>query len=304
MTTIANSTVEEIAPGMLAFVQPDGGWCVNNAGILAGEDLTVVIDTAATQRRAEQLRDAATGAAGRPAGLVINTHFHGDHVFGNSVFDRNTPILAQEQTRDEIIMSGLGLKSLWPDVDWGTIELVVPTVTFQDRLTLHLGRELGTAEVIHVGKPAHTPHDSVVWLPRPGVLYAGDLVWSHVTPFCLMGSIAGSIEVLESLLALRPKTVVPGHGPVGGPELIEQTLDYLTWIRDIAAGNRGRSPLETAQQVALGRFSGWLDRERIVGNLARAAMDASGTEPGAPIDIAGAMGDIVRYHGGPLTCCA
>jgi cyclase len=296
--------IVEPEPGVLAYVQPDGGWCVNNAGILVGDDLTVVVDTAATRRRAEALKTAAEQAAARPVGLVVNTHFHGDHVFGNSVFAPGTPVVAQERTRDEIVESGLGLQTLWPDVEWGDVELRAPDVTFRDRMTLHLGA-VGSAELIHVGRPAHTPHDSVVWLSGPRVLFAGDLVWSGVTPFCLMGSVTGSIDVLRQLAELRPATVVPGHGPVGGPELIGSTLEYLEWVHGVAGTARadGLSALDAARRAGTDRFAGWLDSERIVGNLARAMADAEGA-PGGPLDVVAAMGAMVEFRGGPLPSSA
>ena len=80
------------------------------------------------------------GTAG-PAGprVVVNTHHHGDHVFGNGVFAGQAAIVAHERCRSEMAEAGLGLQGLWPDVDWGVDELTLPTLTFSGRLTLHVG---------------------------------------------------------------------------------------------------------------------------------------------------------------------
>ncbi|HEY7279161.1 MAG TPA: hypothetical protein VH594_24550 [Trebonia sp.] len=129
------------------------------------------------------------------------------------------------------------------------------------------------------------------------------------TPFLLMGSVAGSVEVLEQvLLPLGARTIVPGHGPVfEGTAPVEATLDYLRFVLDLAARGRaaGVSPLEAACETDLGRFAGWPDAERIVGNLYRAYTELDGTPRGGPIDVLGALTDMVAYNGGkPLTCLA
>ena len=102
---------------------------------------------------------------------------------------------------------------------------------------------------------------------------------------------------------------MPGHGPVAGPELIDEVLGYLRFVRDLAAQGRdaGVAPLELARGTDLGRYAEWSDRERIVGNLHRAYADlAVPVEArGGPIDFPGALADMVAYNGGrPLTCLA
>src|SRR2546421_7815671 len=104
-----------------------------------------------------------------------------------------------------------------------------PFLTYTDGVTLHLG-EL-RCEVRHVGQPAHTTNDSVVWVPERSVLYCGDLLFNGGTPFLLMGSVEGAVEVLEQVVRpLEARTIVPGHGAVCGPELIDITLGYLRFV--------------------------------------------------------------------------
>jgi cyclase len=76
------------------------------------------------------------------------------------------------------------------------------------------------------------------WLPRERVLFAGDIVMSGAAPFCLMGSVGGSLTAVSRLAALGPKTVVSGYGPVTGPEILDQTARYLRWIQELAAEGR------------------------------------------------------------------
>jgi len=180
-------------------------------------------------------------------------------------------------------------------------------VTFADEMAVHVG-DL-RAEVRYVGMAAHTTNDSIIWMPERSVLFCGDLIFNGGTPFLLMGSIEGAIEVLERVVGpLGAATVVPGHGSVfhdTGP--LDATLDYLRFVLEVARNARAadQSPLAAALETDLGRFAGWADAERLVGNLHRAYAELDGLPRGAPIDIATALGDMVAYNGGiPLTCLA
>jgi len=301
--TLAAPALEELTGGVYAFIQPDGGWCVNNSGVIVGGGTTVLIDTAATQARTRRLRDAVTAVAGGAPRLLINTHHHGDHVFGNALFAPEATIIAHERTRTEMAEAGLGLQQLWPDVDWGETQLTLPTLTFRDAITIYAG-EL-RLEVFHVGN-AHTTNDVVVWLPERRVLFAGDVVMAGMTPFCLMGSVAGSLSAIEQLRALNPETIVTGHGPVAGPEVLDSTEAYLRWVQAVAQEGQsaGLPPLEAARAADLGEYATLGDTERLVGNLSRAYAELDGAAPGAPIDILTPFGQMMEYHGGPLPCHA
>lgn len=296
----------EIADGVHAFVQPPGGWCLNNAGVIVCEGQSVLIDTAATESRARALREAALRLNPAAPKAVVNSHFHGDHAFGNFLFPEAL-VIGHERTRSEMIAAGLHLTGLWPDVDWGAIELVPPAVTYHDALTLHVGSV--RAEVVHVGPRAHTSNDSVVWLPEQRVLFTGDLVMAGVTPFCLMGSIAGSLAALERLRAFGATTVVPGHGPVSGPEVFDTVEGYLRLVRELAEQGRaaGLTPAETAREADLGPYAGLLDPERLVPNLHRAFAELAGTGAAEPLPMPvmeTALREMIDYNGGLPRCLA
>ncbi|MDT0306497.1 MBL fold metallo-hydrolase [Streptomyces sp. DSM 44917] len=294
--------LEEIADGVHAHLQPDGSWCLSNAGLLVRGSASLLVDTAATGRRARRLRELVAGVTAEPPRLLVNTHFHGDHVFGNSLFPE-AAIVAHENARIEMAAAGLALTKLWPEVGWGDIAVAPPTVTAHDGMRLHVG---GTrVELLHFG-PAHTTGDTAVWLPEESVLFAGDLVMSGVTPFCPMGSAHGTLRALRRLAELRPRTVVPGHGPVAGPELLELNERYLTWLVDLARTGlaAGLTPSEVARDADLGEFAALLDAERLVPNLHRAYAEERGAPPGAPLDMVRLHREMEEFHGGPLICRA
>ncbi|MEU9443047.1 MBL fold metallo-hydrolase [Streptomyces sp. NPDC048304] len=301
-TAGAPGRLTEIAGGVFAFVQPDGGWCLNNAGLITDGAEAVLVDTAATRARGLRLRQEALRIAPAPPRLLVNTHFHGDHTFGNCVFPEAT-VVGHERARDDIVAAGLHLTGLWPDVCWGELDVVPPQLTYRDRMTVYAGSV--RVELLHFG-PAHTTGDTVVWLPGQRVLFTGDLVMSGVTPFCPMGSVSGSLETLRELRALGARVVVPGHGPVGGPELFDVDEGYLRRLQRLAAQGlaAGASPLQTAREAGPGPYAGLLDAERLVPNLHRAYAEALGGRPGDPLDIPELFAEMTRYHGRPPACHA
>jgi len=299
--------VQEVSPGVYAYVQPDGTWWINNTGFLAGPQGVISIDTCSTERRTRAYQSAIAAVTAAPVRTVINTHHHGDHTFGNCLFP-TAGIVAHEQARAEAIAFGPPRPlPFWAGPDWGDLRLDPPFITFTDDIAVHAG-DL-RVQVRHVGTAAHTTNDSIVWIPERSVLFCGDLVFNGGTPFLLMGSVAGAIEVLEQVIVpLAAQTIVPGHGPVfSGQAPVEATLDYCRFVLDVAARARqaGLSPLRAAQETDLGRFADWLDAERIVGNLHRACAELAGVPRGGPIDVPAALADMVAYNGGaPLSCLA
>jgi cyclase len=300
--------LEEVADGIFAYVQPDGSWMINNTGFLVARDGVTAVDACSTERRTRAFLDTVASVARLPVRTLVNTHHHPDHTAGNGLFSAAT-IVAHDNAREEMRALGLPRNTgTWTDVDYGDLRLNPPFLTFADRLTLWVD-EL-RCELLFAGQAAHTTNDIVLWIPEHSVLFAGDLVFNGGTPFLLSGSVLGAIDVLEQFLKpLGARTIVPGHGPVVGPEVIDDVLGYLRFIRHTAEQGRaaGLTPLEAARSVSLGRYAQWSDRERIVGNLHRAYADLAEPDEkrGGPLNAPGALADMVAYNGGrPLTCRA
>jgi cyclase len=303
---------------VFAYVQPDGSWWINNTGFVVGGDQVCAIDASSTERRTRALLDAIRSVTANPITTLLNTHHHGDHTNGNCLFG-DAVILGHANCRTNMAGQRIGgLEAVFGDVEWGELSVVPPSMTFDDRLTLHVGDV--RVELMYVGTAAHTTGDVVAWLPEQGVLFSGDLVFNGGTPFVLMGSVAGSLDALVMLRSLGAATIVPGHGGVCGPEHIFVVEGYLQWLQTVAreAKAAGLTPLHAARAADLGEYAEWLDPERIVGNLHRAYMEipddtadgsglgaAPGAELGAPIDVLAAFADMIAYNGGrPLTCYA
>jgi cyclase len=294
----------EVGERIFAYLQRDGSWYLNNAGIIPDRKLSYLIDSAATITRTKALvAEAHRLGVGERVGMVA-THHHGDHTNGNAFIDPSF-LVSHAAVPDEM-KQGFAVPpaGLFTAVDWGEIELRPPDITFTRELTLEVGGR--RVELRHLGYPAHTLGDCVVYFPDDRLLFAGDLAFEGGTPFALMGSVQGWLACLGELRLLGVETVVPGHGEICGMEVFDDVERYLRFVLDLAerAIDAAVTPLEAAYDADLGEFAEWHNRERIVGNLHRAMAELSGTEPGGYVDVAVAFAEMVTYNGGLLACFA
>ncbi|HEX2912665.1 MAG TPA: MBL fold metallo-hydrolase [Chloroflexia bacterium] len=294
--------LQEIADGIFAYMQPDWTWMINNTGFLVGPDGVTVVDTCATEPRTRAFIQSARTVTDKPLRTLINTHHHGDHTYGNS-FLPDATIIGHEKCREEAIQTGLSLKVLFPTANYGDIKVRPPFVTFEDRINVYVG-DL-KLEVFHVG-PAHTTNDIVVWVPEKKVLFTGDIVFKNCTPFVMQGAIASYFGALDRLRALGAEVIVPGHGPVCGPEAFDEVEEYLHFVQDTARQGfeAGITPLELARETDLGKFAGLSDPERIVGNFHRAYSELRGEPLGTPLPLLQVVKESESLMGHPLRCYA
>jgi cyclase len=214
--------LEQVGRGAWAAIAiPDTG-SVGNAGFvdLGGE--TLVFDTFVTPAAARDLRAAAELVG--PVRLAVNSHWHGDHVRGNTVF-ADVPIAATTRTRELIVDDLPRVEQLrhdpealerWPDL--ADFEQVLPDRLVDERT------DLGGAELLPLGA-GHTQSDSV--LLAGDVLLAADLVVSGTHPWIGHGDPDGWLLLLDELERLAPRVIVPGHGPVCGLDAVADVRRYI-----------------------------------------------------------------------------
>ena len=82
--------LHEVAAGVWAYLQPDGGWGWSNAGLITDGDAALLVDTLFDLRLTAEMLDSMRRAipAARQIGRVVNTHANGDHCFGNALVAR------------------------------------------------------------------------------------------------------------------------------------------------------------------------------------------------------------------------
>ena len=167
--------------------------------------------------------------------------------------------------------------------DFTGVTLTPPTTLIEDRLALDLD---GIAvHLIYVG-PAHTAGDVIVHLPAARVVFTGDILFRLCTPIGWEGTYERWIAALDTIVALDPAVVVPGHGPLSGLEGPREMQAYLRYVRAEAKRwfDAGLPALEAARRIDLGPYAGWTEPERILFNVERAYRELRGEPYDVPID--------------------
>jgi len=273
--------VKQLAPDVYAYVQARATWFWNNAGFIVGKEHVVVIDSLATVGLTEKFRDEIRKITDKPVRYLINTHHHGDHIWGNHVFDEATVIshsYCRREATETPMMDPDLLNAVFTEFDFRGIAVSPADITFDSQLTLHMnGREI---RLIHLG-PGHTAGDIIVHFPEDGIVFAGDLIFLYSTPLGMEGSFAGWLKNLDAMTALGARTYVPGHGPVCGIEGLNLCRDYLLLVQRDAKKryDKGMTPDEAARNIPLGPFRQWPDRERVLANVERLWREFRGEDP-------------------------
>jgi cyclase len=295
--------VDELAPGVYAYVQPDGGWMVNNCGVVVdGAGTAVMVDTTSTEKRNRAvLAEVARMSKGDPYACV-NTHHHPDHTYGNAFLPESTRIIGHHLCREGVLRAGLKATQELK-ADYGDLVVRPPDMTFDGTMTLHLA---DFPVELSVMGPAHSTNDVGVWLPELRVMFAGDLAFSGGHPIFMEGSLEGFRAALHRMRALEPVVLLPGHGPACRGDEVGKVLDdlegYVDWIKSVALDSHaaGLDPLEAAHKHKDGPYAAWPEAERVVCNLYRAYIELTDFEAPFPLIIPNLWPQMVDLNGGPI----
>ena len=298
--------LDELAPDDYAYVQPDGGWMVNNCGFVTdGSGDAVLVDTTSTEKRNRGLLAEIAGVAANGPRIAVNTHHHPDHTYGNCFLPESTTIIGHHLCREGVLRAQLKATLELP-ADYGDLVVRPPDVTVDSDVTLHLGE---VPIELKIMGPAHSTNDIGVWLPDQKVMFAGDLAFSGGHPIFLEGSLAGFRSAAERMKALTPNALLPGHGPACRGDEVGRVLDdligYVDWIEELARESyaAGLTPLEAAIKAVGGSYADWPEGERVVCNLHRAYVEHNPDyEPPVPLNIPSLWPEMVALNGGrPIT---
>ncbi len=257
---------EKFADGVYAFVGSTGEITlanrgnVGNSGFIVGPKGVVVIDTGISYRHGRRILAAIRRVTAKPVELVVVTHAVQEFMFGNAAFEeRGISILAHTETVSLMkARCAHCLENLRPvlgnELD-GT-RLVLPRRQVIGSTTIVAGGRM--LELLYLGW-ASTPGDLAVFDRATGTLFAGGLVVANRIPEIRDCDFEGWTRALDSLRELPLKHVVPGHGPVSGPDAIRATADYLRVLDEKikALYATSSSLLESVDNSALPAYEAW-----------------------------------------------
>jgi len=282
------------------------GTGLSNTGVIRLDESPLIFDTSLTLHSAREIRTTCRTLTGREPALSVNSHWHFDHVLGNQVF-ADRPIYASRRTAEILLEkraemeSELTREKLESEIrelerqqascstesgrarfdavlrvnrtlleEVVELKLVYPTERFEAELALPGG--LG-ARLLNWGA-GHTESDTVLYLAKSRILFAGDLVVAGTHPNLTSGDPEHWLTVLKKIEELRPERIVPGHGPLSTADQLSVMKDYLSTIIELAhvAGEP-----EMPQ-----RFRSWTEPDQFVGNLAYARARSSSNGRATP----------------------
>ena len=219
-----------------------------NTGVIIGEESVMIIDAQATPRLAHKVVEKIRTVTDKPISHVVLSHYHAVRVLGASAYEADQVIMS-EKARGMVVERGQedwdseferfprlfqGHESI-PGLTW-------PTTTFNDRMTVYLGRR--RVDLMFLGR-AHTAGDIVAYVPDANVMFTGDIVEYKSACYCGDGHFHDWPGTLEAIRRWDVDAIAPGRGDalVGKAkvnEAIDLTADFI------------RSTYQPVARVALG----------------------------------------------------
>ena len=202
----------ELAPGLYMLTGAGG-----NMAALTGEDGILLVDAQFAEMAGKIEARLNELAEGQALQVLVNTHFHGDHVGGNAKLAADSRIIAHDNVR----------KRLQADSNFPAKGL--PNLTFTDQLSLHMN---GHHIVLTAMQPSHTDGDTIVWFHDAKVVHMGDLMFEGRFPFVDINA-GGNFQAYKAVTRLVIERidddfqVIPGHGALTNRAGLKRELQMM-----------------------------------------------------------------------------
>jgi glyoxylase-like metal-dependent hydrolase (beta-lactamase superfamily II) len=249
-----------LAEGIFAAIAENGGSAISNSGIIDLGGQIAIFDTFLTPQAAMDLKRVVDEMFIGTPRIVINSHYHNDHTWGNQVFAPEVQIVSTSRTRDLIASLGMeeyeyfsansaqrleALESqyqnsndeqrrrelpLWLGYYQGLVEAMpyltvcMPSITFESQLKIHGSKR--TAELITF-EGAHTQSDTILHLPGEEIVFMSDLLFAGCHPYLAEGDPDQLLKTLKEVNKLDAARFVPGHGHVGTIDDVALLIEYV-----------------------------------------------------------------------------
>ena len=228
-----------------------------NVVYVVGDDATLVVDTGLGPGNGALVAKVARRLAKGPKLLLTTTHYHPEHAAGLGGFPQETILIRPRVQQDELEKEGEQTMTFFRNSPQfgpslaGLQPLRVPDVTFETEAKLQLGGKV-SVRLMFLGA-GHTASDELIFVEPDSVLITGDIVQNKVVPGVASsgGSFASWLTVLDKLVPLRPRIVIPTHSKVGDASLITAEAVFIRDMqsRITALKRSGVSAAQAATQL-------------------------------------------------------
>ena len=208
------------------MLEGEGG----NIGVSAGEDGVFLIDDQFAPLT-PRILTAVKAISDKPVRLLLNTHWHFDHVGGNENLGKSgVVIIAQDNVRKR--MSSKTAIDFFKSSYGPAAAAALPVITFNETVTFHLNGDDATA--VHLAN-AHTDGDSIIHFRNANVIHMGDTYFNGLYPFIDVGtngSVQGVIAAADRVLGMADDNtkIIPGHGPLSNKRELKIYRDMLAAV--------------------------------------------------------------------------
>ena len=263
--TLREPVLKQIAPDLYFLFDFES----SNSVFLVTDEGILVIDTRQHPRDGQDLLDKIRKVTDKPVKWVINSHFHGDHNYGNPVFKAaGATIIAQNDTAR--LMQQVADKEFarrqqffkLRGYDPKEVKLVLPDITFDHEATIRLGDR--QVQLLYLG-PGQNPGDTFVLFPHLRVLFTPGAFGQRSMPnMAFTPSVDGWIKLLDKIASLDVDKILPAHGDVADKnavvELSSMLADQYATVKDAVAKNM---PLSTAlTALTFDKYKDWRNYNR------------------------------------------
>ncbi len=212
------------------------GSMAGNIGLSIGKDSVLMVDTQIAPLM-PKIKKAIAKITNMPIKMVINTHWHFDHIGGNeNLGKKGVLIIAHEnvlkRASAESVIEFLNMRFPASPLK------ALPVITLSQNMSIFINGEEVT--VIHMPS-AHTDSDSIVYFKKSNVIHAGDIFFNKIYPFIDTssgGTVDGVIAAVDNMLkmASNKTKIIPGHGPLAAKEDLKAYRDMLAVVSNRIKG--------------------------------------------------------------------
>ena len=263
-----------------------------NTGVIIGDDSVMIVDAQATPRLARTVVEKIRTVTDKPIKYVVLSHYHAVRVLGASAYGASETVMS-EKARAMVVERG---QEDW-DSEFGRFPrlfqgheeipgLTWPSVTFNDRMTLFLGKR--RVDLMFLGR-AHTAGDIVAFVPDANVMFTGDIVEYHSACYCGDAHFADWPATLAAIKGYGLDAIAPGRGDaLVGTKMVNAALDNTadfvgSTYRPVARVAQGGGSLKEAWDACRAacdpKFSSYAIYEHCLPfNVARAYDEALGID--------------------------
>ena len=252
----------------------------SNTTFIITKEGVIVIDTRPTPTEARKVLAEIRKLTALPIVYTINTHYHGDHTFGNQIFKNSKTIIAHKNVRNKLVESGQEHLSLFktfglPGID--EVEITPPNIIYEKEMEVWLGGY--RLQLLHHGK-GHTDGDTIIYIDQLRTVITGDLVFNKKIPYMADSYIDDWIGSLKYIELLKNETVIPGHGPIGERTTIIAMKHYLMNLKELVLAQlKDNKTLKETQEIVepilRKKYKDWKQLDWIKGNIERAWLEYS-----------------------------